>query len=148
VGALCARCDVEDVLVQLQTLLPIVLLIGVFYLLILRPARTRQKAQQQTISALSVGKQVMTTGGLFGTVTAISGDRIEIEIADGVRVQYLQAAVSRVVTDSDELDADAPVDVTDEDDDLDEDSHDDAHTDLTATDATSKDGPGGDTHTR
>jgi preprotein translocase subunit YajC len=142
VGALRARCDVEDVLVQLQTLLPIVLLIGVFYLLILRPARTRQKAQQQTISALSVGKQIMTTGGLFGTVTAIDGDRIEIEIADGVRVQYLQAAVSRVVTDSDA--PDAPVDVTDDD----EDDNDEDRVELAASDATNHDVTGGDTQNR
>jgi preprotein translocase subunit YajC len=141
VGALRARCDVEDVLVQLQTLLPIVLLIGVFYLLILRPARTRQKAQQQTISALSVGKQIMTTGGLFGTVTAIDGDRIEIEIADGVRVQYLQAAVSRVVTDSDA--PDAPVDADDDEDDNDED-----RVELAASDATNHDVTGGDTQNR
>ncbi|HEY7857946.1 MAG TPA: preprotein translocase subunit YajC [Candidatus Nanopelagicales bacterium] len=141
-GALRARCDVEDVLVQLQTLLPIVLLIGVFYLLILRPARTRQKAQQQTISALSVGKQIMTTGGLFGTVTAIDGDRIEIEIADGVRVQYLQAAVSRVVTDSDA--PDAPVDVTDDD----EDDNDEDRVELAASDATNHDVTGGDTQNR
>ena len=128
---------------QLQTLLPIVILIAVFYMLILRPARTRQKAQQQTISALGVGKQIMTTGGLFGTVTAVSGDRIEIEIAPGVRVQYLQAAVSKVVTDSDDLDA--PVDVTDGDD---EDRHDEDRAELAATDATSQDVTGGDTQTR
>ncbi|MEO6823093.1 MAG: preprotein translocase subunit YajC [Candidatus Nanopelagicales bacterium] len=144
-GALRAHCDVEDVLVQPQTLLPIVLLIGVFYVLILRPARTRQKTQQQTISALSVGKQVMTTGGLFGTVTAISDDRIELEIADGVRVQYLQAAVSRVVSDSDELDADTHVDMTDSHG---EDSHDEDLAELAATDVTSKDATGGDTQTR
>lgn len=115
---------------QLQTLLPIVLLVGVFYLLILRPARTRQKAQQETISSLAVGKTVMTTGGLFGTVTAVTDDRIELEIADGVRVQYLQAAVSRVVPDLD----------PDETDELEE-------TDEDPVDVT-KDATGGDTQAR
>lgn len=100
---------------QLQTLLPIVLLVGVFYLLILRPARTRQKAQQETLSSLAVGKTIMTTGGLFGTVTAVNGDRIELEIADGVRVEYLQAAVSKVVPDPEPDDLDAHDDVDDDD---------------------------------
>jgi preprotein translocase subunit YajC len=79
------------------TLLPLVLLAAVFYFLIVRPAKRRQAEQRATVSQLEPGRQVMTTGGLFGTVTAIIDDRVEIEIAPGVRVRYLAGAISKVV---------------------------------------------------
>lgn len=102
---------------NLGALLPIVLLVAVFYLMILRPARNRQKQQQATISSLEVGSRIMTTGGLFGTVTGIEGDQVEIEIADGVRVRYLSAAVSRVIPDEVADDEDDPDDLSDQADD-------------------------------
>ena len=79
------------------TLLPLLLLAAVFYFLILRPAKRRQTEQRATVAQLEPGRQVMTTGGLFGTVTAIIDDQVEIEIAPGVRVRYLSGAISKVV---------------------------------------------------
>ncbi len=81
---------------QLGALLPLVLLVGVFYLLILRPARKRQQDQRNTIAALAPGRRVMTSSGIFGTVTAV-GDRVELEVADGVRIELLPAAIQQVL---------------------------------------------------
>jgi preprotein translocase subunit YajC len=78
-------------------LLPILLLAVVFYFLILRPAQKRQREARETVARLEVGRTIMTTGGLFGTVTALEGDQVEVEIAPGVRVRYLMAAVAKVV---------------------------------------------------
>ncbi|HET7899873.1 MAG TPA: preprotein translocase subunit YajC [Candidatus Nanopelagicales bacterium] len=91
-------------------LLLIIVVLGAFYLLVVRPARNRQKSQQATVSRVVPGVRVMTTAGLFGTVTAVEDDQIDLEIAPGVTVRYVTAAVARIVeTPSiDEPDAAAP----------------------------------------
>ena len=78
-------------------LLLIILVIGAFYFLIVRPARNRQKEQQATVSRVAPGVRVMTTAGLFGTVTAVEDDQIDLEIAPGVTVRYVTAAVAKVL---------------------------------------------------
>ena len=81
----------------LGTLLPFAVLIVAFWFLILRPARARQAAQTAVASRLAPGVEAMTTSGLFGTVTAVEGDRVELEIAEGVRVRFVAAAIASVV---------------------------------------------------
>ncbi len=81
----------------LGTLLPFAVLIVAFWFLILRPARARQSAQAAVASRLAPGVEAMTTSGLFGTVTAVEGDRVELEIAEGVRVRFVAAAIASVV---------------------------------------------------
>jgi preprotein translocase subunit YajC len=83
--------------VNIGTLLPFLLLIVAFYFLILRPARARQASQAAVHSQLRPGVEAMTTSGLFGTVTAVEGDKVELEIADGVRVRFMAAAVAQVI---------------------------------------------------
>jgi preprotein translocase subunit YajC len=82
---------------QLGPLVPILLLVVVFYLLVLRPARARQSQQQAVVRQLEPGVRVMTTAGLFGTISAVEDDQVELEIADGVRVRYVKAAIAKVV---------------------------------------------------
>jgi preprotein translocase subunit YajC len=82
---------------QLGAFLPILLLAVLFYFLVLRPARGRQAAQRAVVARLEPGARVMTTAGLFGTVTAVDGDQIELEIAPGVQVRYVAAAVATVL---------------------------------------------------
>lgn len=81
-------------------LLLIIVVIGAFYFLIVRPARNRQKEQQATVARVAVGVRVMTTAGLFGTVTAVEDDQIDLEIAPGVTVRYVTAAVAKVLPDA------------------------------------------------
>ena len=81
----------------LGTLLPFLVLIVAFYFLILRPARSRQAAQAAVRSKLEPGVEAMTTSGLFGTVTALEGDKVVLEIAPGVQVRFVSAAIASVV---------------------------------------------------
>jgi preprotein translocase subunit YajC len=83
--------------VTIGSLLPFLVLIVAFYFLILRPARARQSAQAAVNSRLRPGVEVMTTSGLFGTVVEIDGDRLVLEIAEGVRVRFVAAAIGRVI---------------------------------------------------
>jgi preprotein translocase subunit YajC len=82
---------------QLGALLPIVLLAAAFWLLIVRPQRARASAARAVQSKVEVGRRVMTTAGLFGTVTSVHEDKVELEIAPGVVVTYVAAAIAKVI---------------------------------------------------
>jgi preprotein translocase subunit YajC len=92
----------------LGILLPLVLLGGAFWLLVLRPARARQQAAIAVVDQVAPGARVMTTAGLFGTVVAVDGDQIDLEIAPGVVVRYMSAAVAKIVPDPDSAGTDGP----------------------------------------
>jgi preprotein translocase subunit YajC len=82
---------------SLGTLLPIILIGVVFYLLIMRPARTRQRKQMEMMSALTPGTRVMTTAGVYGTIVSIDDDDAELEIAQGVVIRVVKAAIGKVI---------------------------------------------------
>lgn len=82
---------------DLVGLLPLVLLAVVFYLLVMRPARNRQKAQQQLISSVGPGAQIMTTSGMYGTVVERDGDDLTVSVAAGVEIRMVAGAVARVI---------------------------------------------------
>ncbi len=92
--------------------LPVLMIVG-FYFLLIRPQRNRQKAQQALLSTLEVGDEVMTTGGIFGTIVEIDDDEgvLTVEIAPGTRVRMLRAGVAqRFVEDEDIGDEDGAMD--------------------------------------
>ena len=74
-------------------LLVIVALFVVFWLLLIRPQRRRQQAQDQMMANLRVGDEIVTAGGLYGDITAIEGDEVYLEIARGVEVRVARRAV-------------------------------------------------------
>jgi len=82
---------------SLGTFLPIILIGVVFYLLIMRPARARQRKQAQMMSALEPGTRVMTTAGVYGTLVSIDDEDAEIEIAPGVVIRVVKAAIGKVI---------------------------------------------------
>jgi preprotein translocase subunit YajC len=82
---------------SLGTLLPILLIGVVFYLLIMRPARNRQRKQAEMMSALAPGTRVMTTAGVYGTLVALDDEDAEIEVAPGVVIRVVKAAIGKVI---------------------------------------------------
>jgi preprotein translocase subunit YajC len=68
-----------------------------FYFLLIRPQRNRQKAQQALLSSIEVGDEVMTTGGIFGTIIEIDDEAgtVIVEIAPGTRVRMLRQGISQ-----------------------------------------------------
>ncbi|TMK46434.1 MAG: preprotein translocase subunit YajC [Actinobacteria bacterium] len=91
----------------LSLLFPLVLLGGVFYFLLLRPNRTRQRQQQSLLQSLQVGDEVMTAGGIFGTLKDIDedDDTVTVEIAPGTDVRMLRRAISQRLVEEAEEDA-------------------------------------------
>jgi len=85
-----------------STLVMIALMVGAFYLLILRPQKKRQQAVQQTLNSLGPGSRVLLGSGLFGTIVAIGDRQAVLEIAPGVQLTVLKQAIVRTVTEADE----------------------------------------------
>ena len=82
--------------------LPVLMIVG-FYFLLIRPQRSRQRAQQALVASLEVGDDVMTSGGIFGTIIDIDDDEgtVTVEIAPGTRIKMLRQGISqRLVDDS------------------------------------------------
>ena len=80
---------------MLTSLLPMVLIIGVFYFLMIRPENKRKKEAEQMRNDLSVGDRITTIGGIVGTVVSIKDDKFVIETsADQVRVEFCKWALS------------------------------------------------------
>ena len=75
------------------------LLVLGLYVLAIRPQRARARAVAEVRAGIGVGSQVITTAGIHATVTAVEGDDVLLEIAPGVVVRFVAAAVVRLVPD-------------------------------------------------
>ncbi len=82
---------------MLVQLIPFVVIFVIFYLLIILPARKKQKQHQSLIQALKGGERVVTAGGIYGTVTRVMDDRFEIQVDSNARVQVAKGSISAVV---------------------------------------------------
>ena len=73
--------------------IPIALVFAIFYFIILLPTRKRQKKLQEFLDNLKVGDRVVTSGGIFGAVTRVDGQTVQLQIAEKVRVELAKSAV-------------------------------------------------------
>src|SRR5437588_4002403 len=94
-------------------LLILILLFVVMYAAMIRPQQRRAREHESLIAAVQVGDEVMTTAGIFGTVTAVEGDVITVEISPGVVMRVARAAIGRRL--SQELEAGETLDDVDDD---------------------------------
>lgn len=81
-------------------LLPLVVLVVLAYFLLIRPTRRRARETAALQAALSPGDQVMLTSGIFGSVVAIEGESLRIEVAPDVVLTAHRGAVGKIVTDN------------------------------------------------
>lgn len=77
-------------------LLPMLLIIGVFYILLIRPQQKRQRELQETISQLKAGDRVVTTGGIIGTITTVRDTSLLIRSADKSILEIARSAVAGI----------------------------------------------------
>ena len=101
-------------------LIYLVILVAAFYFLIVRPQRRNAMIRRQLLNAVEVGDEIVTTGGVYGTVVAIEDDTLDVEIAPGVVVKLARGAVGARITPESEYDEDESDDEYDEDADEDE----------------------------
>ena len=74
-------------------LLPFVLVVGIFYFVILLPMKRKQQKVQAFLAELKVGDRIVTSGGLYGSITRLSDSTIQVQVADKVRVEMSRNAV-------------------------------------------------------
>lgn len=78
-------------------LLPMVVIFGAFYFLLIRPQQKKQKAHSALISALKVGDEVLTAGGILAKVTGVSEHYAIVKISDNTEIKIQKSSVSQVV---------------------------------------------------
>jgi preprotein translocase subunit YajC len=74
-------------------LIPIALVFAIFYFIILLPTKRRQRKLQQFLEALKVGDRVVTNGGIYGSVTKVNGNTVQLQIAEKVRIELAKNAI-------------------------------------------------------
>ena len=80
--------------------LPLLVIFGIFYLLLIMPMRKRQKKHQEMLKAITRGDRIVTTGGIFGTVVAVEEDVVQLRVAENVKLQIALSAVAGLAKDA------------------------------------------------
>ncbi len=76
--------------------IPLILMFGIFYLLLIRPQQKKAKQHQEMINALNKGDRVITSGGIHGRITSVDDTTVTLEIADKVRIKVVRGNIATV----------------------------------------------------
>ncbi|HEY6211214.1 MAG TPA: preprotein translocase subunit YajC [Vicinamibacterales bacterium] len=77
----------------LVQVIPFVLILGIFYFIILLPTKRKQQKVQAFLDSLKVNDKIVTTSGIYGQITKLDEQRVELQIADKVRIRVSRAAI-------------------------------------------------------
>ena len=81
-----------------MSFMPLIFIIGIFYFLIIRPQRKKQKDTQQMISALKKGDKIVTIGGIHGTIQTVRENTLIVRVDENTKLEFSRSAVSTVVS--------------------------------------------------
>ena len=82
-----------------MSFLPLIFIVVIFYFLVFMPMQRQKKSQAQMLATLEAGKEVLTTGGIVGTIVSISGDMLVLRVKpDNVKLQLTRGSISSVVS--------------------------------------------------
>jgi preprotein translocase subunit YajC len=84
----------------IMSFVPMIVVIGILYFLIIRPQQQQAKEHRQLVDSLKPGDHIVTQGGGHGTVTAVKGAIVQVKIADNVRVDVNRTAIAQILKDS------------------------------------------------
>lgn len=87
---------------SLLSLVPFVLIFIVFYFLLILPQQKRQKKLKEMLGALKKGDKVVTSGGLWGTVTNLGKETVTLQIADNTKIKVQRESIARLRVDEEE----------------------------------------------
>ena len=82
----------------IMSFMPLIMIFVIFYFLLIRPQQKKQQQHQQMLQNLKRGDQIITTGGLYGTIESIDEKTIQLKIANQVKVKLLRSAIAGVQT--------------------------------------------------
>ena len=87
-----------EMMAQLSSWGPIIILVVFFYFLLYRPQKQAQKKRDAMLAALKVGDEIITLGGMHGKITALNDKTVTLRVADGVSIVFERSAISSVNT--------------------------------------------------
>lgn len=82
----------------LQMAWPFILMGVIFYVMIYRPQKRDQKKRSEMLDSLKVGTNIVTIGGILGTITKVQEDKVRIKVAEGVEFHIRKSSVGGVIT--------------------------------------------------
>jgi preprotein translocase subunit YajC len=87
---------------MLVQIVPFVLIFVLFYFLLILPQQKRQKQQKTMLEALKKGDKVVTSSGIWGTVTNLGKETVTLQIADNAKIKIQRESIARVRSDEEE----------------------------------------------
>jgi len=89
----------------MEAFFPLLITFGLMWLLLIRPQQRRVRAHRAVVASLGPGDEVITAGGIHGTIVAVDDETVQVEVAPGVTLRFLRSSVTqRVATGADEAD--------------------------------------------
>ena len=85
---------------MLTNLVPFVLMFAIFYFLLIAPQRKKAKAHTAMLQALKAGDRVVTNGGIYGTVVGVDDQKVQLRVADQVKIEIAKHAIAGLQTES------------------------------------------------
>ena len=76
-------------------LISLALMVAIFYFLLIRPQQRRVRQQRELVNSLQIGDEVITIGGMFGTIKSMDEDEVTLEVSPGTDVRMVKSAVAR-----------------------------------------------------
>jgi preprotein translocase subunit YajC len=76
-------------------LISLALMVAIFYFLLIRPQQRRARQQRELVDSLSVGDEVVTIGGMFGTIESMDEESVTLDVGSGNRIRFVKQAVAR-----------------------------------------------------
>lgn len=77
----------------LLQIVPFILILGIFYFIILLPTKRKQQKVKEFLDNLKVNDRIITTGGIYGQITKLSDQTVQLQVADKVRIEVARAAI-------------------------------------------------------
>jgi preprotein translocase subunit YajC len=85
---------------------PLILIFGIMYFLLIRPQQQKVKEHKKMVESLRRGDQIVTQGGIIGKVVKVKDDaEAEVEVADGVKVRVVRSTIAQVMSKTDPADS-------------------------------------------
>ena len=94
----------QRALPDMEAFIPLALTLLLMWVLLIRPQQQRIRHQQALVASLTVGDDVVTAGGMFGTITGLDEETVLLEVSPGVNIRVMRAAISRRAYDVEEED--------------------------------------------
>lgn len=90
----------ENEMATLGSFMPIILMVIIFYFLLYRPQKKARDERDKMLSSLQVGNRVITIGGMYGTITALTDETVRLKVADKVELEFARASINGVAPDA------------------------------------------------